>query len=285
MIPKLKYLMQFYPLGEDKIYGKPITVSKDQLIEIKLRKIVARIKTQNYLDMIRRSHSIPVMDHEVEIFLKKIPKNGLILDIGGCWGWHWRNIDHKRNDVGIVIIDFVRSNLPHALNILGSNVNKQIVLMHADATKLPFKINSKFKGFDGVWTVQTFQHIPNYEKAVREAYRVLKKKGIFINYSLNIQPHIAFIKSILGRDYLAEGWVKGSYWLARASIKQKQQIEMIFKSRVFERWTEILYSPEMHFYSPGKEGSLLGKIDSLLSNNYGFLGWIARQKSFFCQKK
>jgi membrane-associated phospholipid phosphatase len=83
-------------------------------------------------------------------------------------------------------------------------VNKQIVLMHADATKLPFKINSKFKGFDGVWTVQTFQHIPNYEKAVREAYRVLKKKGVFILSTFLISSLLAqLLKNFVFDDFMS----------------------------------------------------------------------------------
>jgi hypothetical protein len=27
------------------------------------------------------------MDYEVDRYLTKIPQGGLILDIGGCWGW------------------------------------------------------------------------------------------------------------------------------------------------------------------------------------------------------
>ena len=82
-----------------------------------------------------------------------------------------------RPDVGVLIVDFVRSNLPHARNILGDLVGGQVALMHADATALPFAVDSSFQDFDGVWTVQTFQHIPAYDKAVVEAYRVLKGGG------------------------------------------------------------------------------------------------------------
>ncbi len=225
-----------------------------------------------------------VMDHEVDRFLAKIPQGGLILDIGGCWGWHWRRLAMTRPDVGVLIVDFVRSNLPHARNILGDLVGGQVALMHADATALPFAVDSSFQDFDGVWTVQTFQHIPAYDKAVVEAYRVLKGGGLFANYSLNVQAHIRGIKRMLGKDYPISGWVEGSYWLARASLEQKLQIEEIFGNAVTERWSEILYSPELHFTAPGKEGSWLGKLDALLSNNAGILRWLARQHSFHCQK-
>ena len=89
---------------------------------------------------------------------------------------------------------------------------------------------------------------------------------------------------MLGKDYPISGWVEGSYWLARASLEQKLQIEEIFGNAVTERWSEILYSPELFFPAPGREGSWLGKLDALLSNNAGFLRWFARQHSFHCQK-
>ena len=128
--------------------------------------MVASKNYDNYLYSVSKSHSIPVMDHEVEKFLKKMPEKSIILDIGGCWGWHWRKIKISRPDVKIIIIDFVRSNLIHAKNVLGELIGSQIELVHADATNLPFKINNTFKGFNGIWTVQTLQHIPNFSKAI-----------------------------------------------------------------------------------------------------------------------
>ena len=152
--------------------------------------------------------------------------------------------------------------------------------MHADATNLPFTFEqgSVSTGFDGVWTVQIFQHIPNFEKAVGEAHRVLRKGGVFANYSLNVQPHLRFIKRILGKDRLLP------FWLAYASVEQKRQIEAIFGNTVTERWSEIVFTPELRFTYPALSVSLLGRLDALLSNNVGFLHWFARQHSFHCRK-
>jgi ubiquinone/menaquinone biosynthesis C-methylase UbiE len=191
----------------------------------------------------------------------------------------------KRPDVGVLIVDFVRSNLPHAHNILVDLVGCQVTLMHADAIALPFTVDTSFQGFDGVWTVQTFQHISAFDKAVLEAYRVLKgRRRLFANYSLNMQPHIRSIKRMLGKDYPISDWVDGKFWLARPLPEKKLKIEEIFGNAVTERWSEILYSPELHFTAPGKEGSWLGKLDDLLSNNRAILRWLARQYSFHCQK-
>ena len=255
-----------------------------QNAEIELRERVAAEHYDNYLDAISRSHSISVMDHEVDLFLAKMPHGALILDVGGCWGWHWRRLAQTRPDVGILIVDFVRSNLPHARNVLGDLVGQQVALMHADATALPFNVDENFAGFDGVWTVQTFQHIPDFVKAVSESHRVLKRGGLFVNYSLNVQPPIRWLRRLLGRGYLTKGWVDGAFWLARASDEQKKCIETVFGCMVSERWSEILYSPELRVTAPGRQGSVLGKLDVLLSNNVGFLGWFARQCSFYCEK-
>jgi len=160
-------------IGDDGIFGNDIDTS-EQNDELKLRESVAAQDYDNYLDSIRYSHSIPVMDYEVDRFLQEVPQDSVILDIGGCWGWHWRRLSQTRPDVGVVIVDFVRSNLIHAKNVLGDLVGTNIALLHADATKLPFSGENKF---DAVWTVQTFQHILDFEGAVREAYRLLRGGG------------------------------------------------------------------------------------------------------------
>ena len=128
---------------EDGIFlTKNLTKNQVQKDERELRERVASVTYDNYLDAISNNHSISVMDYEVDIFLKKMPQGAVILDIGGCWGWHWRRIGESRPDISILIIDFVKSNLKHALNVLKDLVGKQLLLMHADATSLPFSTNT-----------------------------------------------------------------------------------------------------------------------------------------------
>ncbi|MBW1909674.1 MAG: methyltransferase domain-containing protein [Deltaproteobacteria bacterium] len=45
--------------------------------------------------------------------------------------------------------------------MLGKLVNISIFLVHGDATSLVFNDNT----FDGYWSVQTLQHIPDLKKA------------------------------------------------------------------------------------------------------------------------
>jgi ubiquinone/menaquinone biosynthesis C-methylase UbiE len=284
MISQLKKLLGTCSPDADGIYNGMGSLASAQAQEIGLRERVAAQHYDNYLAAVSLSHSIPVMDREVDLFLDRMPRGALILDIGGCWGWHWRRIADTRPDVAVVIVDFVRSNLPHARNLLGELVGHQVELMHADATALPYVVDADFSGFDGVWTVQTFQHIPDFDKAVAEAHRVLKPGGFFANYSLNVQPPVRWARWLLGRSYLTKGWIDGAFWLARASEEQKKCVEAVFGCPVTERWSEILYSPELRIPQAGRHGSVFGKLDALLSNNAGFLGWFARQRSFHCEK-
>lgn len=266
------------------VYQGKRQVNQSQAEEILLRQLVAQQVYTDYLAEIGKHHSIHVMDNEVDRFLKKIPVNGLILDIGGCWGWHWRDIAQKRPDINILIIDFVAANLVHAKNILGSLIGSQVALMDADATNLPFKLSDKFNGFDGVWTVQTFQHIPDFSKAVKEVQRVLCKGGYFINYSLHKTPLNRFVYFMLRKKYHVEGEMHGSFYLSRANKQQKKVIEKAFHSKVHVRYTECLFQPDFGVICTGKKSSFLGSVDSLLGN-FPWLGyWIARQQSYALTK-
>ena len=268
----------------DGIYSGPLSFPNQmQEIERELRERVAACFFDNYLETIAKNHSMPVMDHEVDRFLKKMPEGALILDIGGCWGWHWRRLAKTRPDVGVIIIDFVKSNFSHALNILGPLVPEQVALLHADATLLPFSGNTSV--FDGIWTVQTLQHIPDFTSAVKEAHRVLKPGGHFINYSLHITPFNKLIYKILGKPFYSEGMVKNSFYLARANNRQLKILEEVFEDNVNSRYSENFFHPDLKIVFSGREGNLLGLLDAMLGDS-SFIGRrIARQRSFEVRKK
>ena len=270
-----KSLFNDLELGSDGIWSSNLPES-DQKAEKRLREKVANIQIDDYLDSVAKYHSIPVMDHEVKKYLGLMPFGSVILDIGGCWGWHWRDIKNIRPDVYIIIIDFVRSNLLHAKNVLGSLIGNQVELVHADATALPFSNEV----IDGVWTVQSFQHIPSYTSAFNESYRVLKKNGRFINYALHITPAIQFIYRILGKKYHLEGEIKGSFYFIRANNKQKDELENIFSGEVHDKYSECLFNPDLKITFTGREYSWIGILDYYLGKCSFISSMIARQRSF-----
>ena len=266
----------------DGIYISPVfSASGDQENEKLLRESVAQQQYKNYLGAISRSHSISVMDYEVDRFLKLMPKGAIILDIGGCWGWHWRRLAETRPDIGVLIIDFIHSNLHHAKNILGTLLGTQVALMHADATALPFPDVSRNvnNGFDGIWSVQVFQHIPNYTLACKEVYRTLNWGGQFINYSLHITPFNRFLFNLFKKEYHLEGTLENRFYLSRANDAQKITVESIF-GNVQERYTECLFHPDLKLFFAGKFGSWVGRFDSRLSDMPWISRMIGRQRSF-----
>lgn len=266
-------------LGEDGIFSYPFN-NVDQAEEILLRESVADHIYDDYLSELSRHHSIPVMDREVNIFLRDIPENGSIIDVGGCWGWHWRNIQDIRPDVKVYVVDFIRSNLVHAKNVLHDKIGENIFLIHGDATNLVFEDNM----FDGYWSVQTLQHIPDFESTIREACRVLKSGGVFVNYSLNIQAVFRFLYGLLGKSYHIEGKIPGRFYLARASSRQVEIIKAVFCSEVTKRYSEIIFKPELKLSFSGSEKSIAGIIDSHLSSSFGLFSGLARQQSFHTKK-
>jgi SAM-dependent methyltransferase len=265
-------------LGEDGIWGEA-EPSLDQREEYAFREEVARKEYSDYLLEISKHHSIEVMDKEVGNFLKNIPAGGVICDVGGCWGWHWRNLHIHRPDVSVVIVDFVRTNLNHAKNLLGSVIGKNIHLVHGDATNLSLDSET----FDGYWSVQTLQHIPALHLALNEAKRVLKPGGFFVNYSLNDSPLMRIISRFFRKEYVSEGFTN-NFYLRRDSLNSIGVYLDHFSSDATVLFSEILFKPELGIRFSGYERSLLGRFDSMLSGSVPFIGLFARQISVHATK-
>ena len=232
------------------------------------------------LPEIGRHHSIAVMEREVHAFLGDVPAGGVLVDVGGGWAWHWRRLDGERPDVSVVVVDFVRENLRHAARMLGPLLNQQVFLVHGDATKLPFPSSV----FDGYWSVQALQHIPDFEQAVTEALRVLRPNGLFACYSLNRARLIELAYRLTGRQYQVRGKRPGSFYLTRASAGEADVVERVFGSRVTSRYTEILFHPDLRLHT-GDAASWIGRADAYLSSRLPLFAWIARQRSYHVRKR
>ena len=237
---------------KNKIYKKNIN-SLYQNKEFIIRKKIAKKNYQNYLNEISLHHSINVMDKEVEKFINLLPKKSIICDIGGSWGWHWRNVSVIRPDIKIIIVDFIFENLLIAKKILNDKVNKQIFLINDDCCN--FYIKNNF--FDGIWSVQTLQHVPNYNKVYKNIYNQLKNGAYFYNCNLNINYLINFIYSILNKKYLIKGY-NNNYYLERSNKKQKKILEKIFKNKSITIYSELLFHPDLKIYT-GSKKNFFGK--------------------------
>lgn len=74
MNPHLQDILWAYSTDPREIYDGLRSNSSDQIVEIALRERVAGAHYSDYLLAISRSHSIPVMDREVDNFLAKMPQ-------------------------------------------------------------------------------------------------------------------------------------------------------------------------------------------------------------------
>jgi hypothetical protein len=128
--------------------------------------------------------------------------------------------------------------------------------------------------------VQTFQHIPHFRQACREAHRVLKERGRLENYSLHITPILQWIYRAAGRTYHKEGTIKGLFHLTRANNKQRDVLSEIFSGSVKDRYTECLFHPDLRLTFTGREGNLVGQLDAHLGDFPALGRWLARQRSF-----
>lgn len=267
------------PLEADGIYSSSsLPALASQADEIYHRETVAR-RARNLLDEIGRHHSIQVMDREVALFLRGVPPRGVVADIGGGWAWHWRHLDIQRPDVSLVVVDCVRENLRQAARLLGPLVNERVFLVHGDATKLPFPSSV----FDGCWSVQALQHVPDFEQAVVEAERILRPNGRFACYALNRAKLIELAYWLSGRKYHVRGTRPGSFYLARGSTHDAHVVEHVFRSPVTARYTEVLFHPDLRLYSGGT-ASWIGRADACLSSAFPLLAWVARQRSYHARK-
>ena len=275
MEKNLKNIFSKLKLHQDGIFGKCL-VNDKQLNEINLRKKVANLSYKDLLFEIGKHHSIKVMDREVIKFLSNIKKDGVIIDVGGCWGWHWRYLNSFRPDIKVVIVDFVRENLFKAKELLGKEINRSVFLVHGNAINLNFPNDV----FDGYWSVQCIQHIPDYKKVYEEAYRVLKKNSILLNYALNYAIFIKIVFMVFRKKYIEEGdWDSTKMYLRRMNKKEIKYAKEIFKSKEKISFSEIIFHPELRIYNPGLKDSFLGNIDSKMSSSLKILSLFARQIS------
>ena len=263
---------------ENKVYKKNIN-SLYQNKEFIIRKKVAKKNYPNYLKEISLHHSISVMDKEVKKFINLLPKKSIICDIGGSWGWHWRNVSLIRPDIKIVIVDFIFENLLIAKKILKEKINKNIFLINDDCCN--FYIKNNF--FDAIWSVQTLQHIPEYNKILKNIYNQLKNGGYFYNCNLNTNHLVRFIYAIFNKKYVIKG-NSNNYYLERSNKKQKEDLEKVFKNKSLTVYSELLFHPDLKIYT-GSKNNIFGKIDSFLTGECIIKKIFARQEAFLIYKK
>ncbi len=123
-----------------------------------------------------------------KIALDWIGSGKKVLDIGCRWGHITYDIAKKGNEV--IGIDFVPEFIEEAKKIHGDKVKFMVM----DAYDLKFKD----KSFDAVFLGETFEHLIDPRKALKEIRRVLKDNGALIITTPNFASFRNRIKTFLG---------------------------------------------------------------------------------------
>lgn len=101
-------------------------------------------------------------------YLSTVKLRRPILDIGCGFGEFAQGFFDAKIDVGI---DIAAKDL-----VMARRCGKYKKLVLADARDLPLKDGS----FSSIFSISTLEHITKPKKVIKEAYRVLKKNGVFV---------------------------------------------------------------------------------------------------------
>lgn len=273
----IKNILKVYKYNKQLEIYETVFKNKKQKKEIKSRSDFNKdLFIKNWINIISKHHSFEVMDREIENNVyKKLPINSLILDVGGGWCWHWRNISNRRPDIKIIVVDITKNNFIIAKQLIYESLNKNIFLVNDDITQI--KIN-KSEIFNLVWSSQTLQHVPEFKKAIIIIHKLLKKNSCFINYSLNKNNFFNIFYN-LKKIFYKKRNSKYQYYLEKFSDYHKDIISNVFtKKHFFINYSEIIFNMTNRKLS-GLPGSFLGKIDAILTGKFFLLKYFSRQVS------
>src|SRR5208337_492206 len=151
---------------------------KERVIRDQVAQNYASASVDELLQVLGLHHCIPVMQRRAGNFRQRFSSNCLILDVGGGWGWHWRNTTGPI----VLLIDFSLENLLVAKRLLSEE--NRVVLIWGDASHLPIRSRT----ISGVWSAQATQCFPHpvMELFLSELRRVLQPEYFSLEiYNVN----------------------------------------------------------------------------------------------------
>ena len=117
-----------------------------------------------------------------------LPTNSLVLDAGSGEGNVAINLAKKYGlrIYGVDLLDFAVSKA--ISNSKELNLQNKVKFKLGDYTKLDFPD----KTFDGIYTMETLVHVPDYKKSLKEFYRVLKPNGKLVLFEYTMASREKF---------------------------------------------------------------------------------------------
>lgn len=138
-------------------------------------------------EKISMSHAQKIMEDKLAEKLD-LPADSLVLDAGSGEGNVAINLACKYGlrIYGVDLLNFAVNKAIAKSRKL--NLKNKVKFKVGDYTKLDFPD----KTFDGIYTMETLVHVPDYKKAIKEFYRVLKPNGKLVLFEYSMAPRKKF---------------------------------------------------------------------------------------------
>lgn len=191
--------------GQSKVYDETNTAYYSKYPKISCNDVAERLKNNNYENL---------------------------LDVG-CGTGYLIDILQKQTPADYYGLDLS----PEMLKIAKSKLPETVVLTEGYSDKLPYEDNT----FDVVTCIQSFHHYPDPEKAMKEAYRVLKSGGLYILSDTGMGNYPKFIYNIYNK-LIVKHLNTGDYAAYSKNDIQNMMISAGFKMRDAQDITKFIYT-------------------------------------------
>lgn len=154
-----------------------------------------------------------------------------VLEIGCGNGYYLSLLNRLGLKISLAGIDNDKAALFDAQRFIG---DKKVNLILADATKLPFKDNS----FNKAICSEVVEHVKDDKKVLREIHRVLKKRGIMVLSTCNINypffwDPINWVLQHIFKTHIKKGFWSG-IWNQHLRMYEKKDVEKLVKDVNFK---------------------------------------------------
>lgn len=154
-----------------------------------------------------------------------------ILEVGCGNGYYLSLLNRLGLNISLTGIDNDKLALFDAKRFIG---DEKVILIFADATRLPFKDSS----FNKIICSEVIEHIRDDKKVLQEIHRVLKKEGIMVLSTCNINypffwDPINWLLQHTFKTHIKAGFWSG-IWSQHLRMYEKKDVEKMVKDANFK---------------------------------------------------
>lgn len=154
-----------------------------------------------------------------------------ILEIGCGNGYYLSLLNRLGFKISLTGIDNDKMALYDARRFIRDN---KVVLILGDATKLPFKPNT----FNKIICSEVIEHVKDDKKVLREIHRVLKKEGLMVLSTCNINypffwDPINWLLQRVFKTHIKRGFWSG-IWSQHSRMYEKKEVEKLVGGASFK---------------------------------------------------